>query len=77
MIGTWLFSSELALACVPLHFERDVYIQLVLLIFRRHGLSGSLNNLEQFQVHKDGPCMILGPITLFRATCKNFLFLAV
>jgi hypothetical protein len=23
------------------------------------------------------PCMILGPITLFQETCRNFLFLAV
>jgi hypothetical protein len=29
-------------------FERDVYIQQVLLLFRRHGLSGSLDSLEQF-----------------------------
>jgi hypothetical protein len=29
-------------------FERDVYIQQVFLLFRRHGLSGSLVSLEQF-----------------------------
>jgi hypothetical protein len=33
---------------VSMHFERDVYILKVLLFFRRHGLSGSLDNLEQF-----------------------------
>jgi hypothetical protein len=47
MIGTWLFSSELELSWFPGIFERDVYIQ-VFLFFRRHGLSGSLDNLEQF-----------------------------
>jgi hypothetical protein len=31
---------------VSMHFERDVYIQYVLLFFRRHALSGSLDNLE-------------------------------
>jgi hypothetical protein len=29
-------------------FERDVYIQQVLLLFKRHGLSESLDSLEQF-----------------------------
>jgi hypothetical protein len=48
MIGTWLFGSELELAWFPMHFERDVYIQQVLLLFRSHGLSGSLDSLEQF-----------------------------
>jgi hypothetical protein len=48
MIGTWLFGSELELTWFPCIFERDVYIQQVLLFFRRHGLSGSLDNLEQF-----------------------------
>ena len=48
MIGTWLFSSELELSWFAGIFERDVYIQQVVLIFRRHGLSGSLDNLEQF-----------------------------
>jgi hypothetical protein len=48
MIGTWLFGSELELSLVSMHFERDVYIQQVLLLFRRHGLSGSLDSLEQF-----------------------------
>jgi hypothetical protein len=33
---------------VSMHFERDVYIQQVLLFFRRHGLSGSLDSLECF-----------------------------
>jgi hypothetical protein len=47
MIGEWLFGSELELACVHLHFERDVYIQQVSLLFRSHGLSGSLDSLEQ------------------------------
>jgi len=48
MIGTWLFSLELELGCIPLHFDIDVYIQQVLLIFRSHGLSGSLDSLEHF-----------------------------
>jgi hypothetical protein len=48
MIGTWLFGSKLELAWFPMHFERDVYIQQVLLLFRSHGLSGSLDSLEQF-----------------------------
>jgi hypothetical protein len=26
--------------------ERDIYIQQMLLLFRRHGLSGSLDNLD-------------------------------
>jgi len=76
-MSTWLFSSKLELACVPLHFERDVYIQQVLLHFRNHGLSGSLDSLEQFWAYRDGPCIILGSIALLRETCKNFLFLAV
>jgi hypothetical protein len=46
MIGTWVFGSELELAWFPMHFERDVYIQKVLLLFRSHGLSGSLDSLE-------------------------------
>jgi hypothetical protein len=33
---------------VSMHFERDVYIQQVLLIFRRHSLNGSLDSLGQF-----------------------------
>jgi hypothetical protein len=48
MIGTWSFGSELELAWFWMHFERDIYIQHALLLFRRHGLSGSLNSLEQF-----------------------------
>jgi hypothetical protein len=28
--------------------ERDVYIQQVSLLFRRHGLSGFVDSLEQF-----------------------------
>jgi hypothetical protein len=47
MIGTWLLGSELELTWFPYIFDRDVYIQQVLLIFRRHGLRGSLDNLEQ------------------------------
>jgi hypothetical protein len=46
MIGTWLFGSKLELTWFPGIFERDVYIQQGLLFFRRHGLSGSLDNLE-------------------------------
>jgi hypothetical protein len=48
MIDTWLFGLELELTWFPGIFERDVYIQQVLLFFRRHGLSGSLDSLEQF-----------------------------
>jgi hypothetical protein len=48
MIGTWLFGSELELTWFPYIFERDVYIQQVLLFFRRRCLSGSLDSLEQF-----------------------------
>jgi hypothetical protein len=48
MIGTWSFGSELELAWFPMHFERDVYIQQALLLFKRHDLSGSLDSLEQF-----------------------------
>jgi hypothetical protein len=48
MFGTYLFGSELELTWFPYIFERDVYIQLVLLFFRRHGLSGSLDSLKQF-----------------------------
>ena len=33
---------------VSMHFEGDVYIQHALLHFMRHGLSGSLDSLEQF-----------------------------
>jgi hypothetical protein len=47
MIGTWLFGSQLELTWFPSIFERDVYIQQVLLFFRRRGFSGSLDNLEQ------------------------------
>jgi hypothetical protein len=49
MIGTWLFCSKLELAWFPMHLrEMSTYIQQVLLLFRRHGLSGSLDSLEQF-----------------------------
>jgi hypothetical protein len=48
MIGTWSFGSELELAWFPMHFERDVCIQQALLLFRRYGLSGSPDSLEQF-----------------------------
>jgi hypothetical protein len=48
MISAWLFCSKVELGWLPMHFERDVYIQQVLRLFRRHGLSGSLDNLEQF-----------------------------
>jgi hypothetical protein len=48
MISTWLFCLELELTWFPMHFERDVYIQQVLLLFRGHGLRGSLDSLEQF-----------------------------
>jgi hypothetical protein len=48
MIGTWLFGSELELTWFPCIFKRDVYIHQALLFFRRHGLSGSLDSLEQF-----------------------------
>jgi len=59
-----------------MHFwERDVYIH-VLLFFRRHGLSGSLDNLGQFREYIMSPCRILGPMTLFQATCKKLLYLA-
>jgi hypothetical protein len=40
----WLPSERL----VSFAFERDVYIQQVSLLFRRHGLSKSLDSLEQF-----------------------------
>jgi hypothetical protein len=49
----------------------------VSLLFRRYGLRGSLDRLEWFWAYKEGPCMILGPIALFWATCKNYLFLAI
>jgi hypothetical protein len=48
MIDTWLFGSELELALFPMHFERDVSVQQALLLFGRHGLSGSFDSLEQF-----------------------------
>jgi hypothetical protein len=35
MIGTWLFYLEVELAWFPMHFERDVYTQQMLLVFRR------------------------------------------
>jgi hypothetical protein len=60
-----------------MHFERDVYIHQMLLLFRRQGLTGSLDSLEYFEAYKDGPCMMLGLIALFWTTCKNFLFLVV
>jgi hypothetical protein len=44
MIGTWLFGSELELTWFP-YILREMQ---VLLIFRRHGLSGSLDSLRQF-----------------------------
>jgi hypothetical protein len=37
----------------------------VLLKFRRHGLSGSLDSLGQFRAYSMSPCRILGPMTLF------------
>jgi hypothetical protein len=46
MIGTRLFCSEVELAWFPMQFERDVYIQQELILFRRHNLSGSLDSLE-------------------------------
>jgi hypothetical protein len=33
---------------VSMYFERDIYTKQVLLFFRRHGLSGSLDSLGQF-----------------------------
>jgi hypothetical protein len=33
---------------VAMHFERDIYTQQVLLFFRRHSLSGSLDSVGQF-----------------------------
>jgi hypothetical protein len=44
-----------------MHFERDVYIQQVLLFFRRHGLSGYLDSLEQLWAYRVSPHMILRP----------------
>jgi hypothetical protein len=41
-----LFRSRVSL--VSHAFERDVYIQHVSLLFRRHSLSGSFDSLEQF-----------------------------
>ena len=41
-----LFRDRVSL--VPMHLERDVYIQQVLLLFMRRGLSGSLDSLGQF-----------------------------
>jgi hypothetical protein len=47
MINTWLLGSE-SIYLVSMHFERDGYIQQVLLIFRSYGLSGSPDSLGQF-----------------------------
>jgi hypothetical protein len=50
MIDTWSFGLELELTWFPyiLREMSRLYIQHVLLFFRRHCLSGSLNSLEQF-----------------------------
>jgi hypothetical protein len=45
--STYLLTTRFS-TLLPMHFERDVYIQQVLLLFRRHDLSGSLDSLEQF-----------------------------
>jgi hypothetical protein len=37
----------------------------VLLLFRRHGLSGSPDSLGQFRAYSMSPCRILGPMTFF------------
>jgi hypothetical protein len=52
MISTWLLSSESQSTWFPCIFERerDVYIQ-VLLLFRRHGLSGFPDSLGQFRAY--------------------------
>jgi hypothetical protein len=50
IIGTWSFGLELELAWFPMHFiEMPTYmIEQALLLFRRHGLSGSLDSLDEF-----------------------------
>jgi hypothetical protein len=48
----------------------------VLLLFRRHGLSGPPNSLAQFRAYNMSPCSILSLMTFFRATFRNLLFLA-
>ena len=45
-------------------FVRERCIQ-VLLFFRRHGLSGSLDSLGQLRAYSMSPCRILGPIVKF------------
>jgi hypothetical protein len=48
MIGTQLLSFKVRAILVSHAFERDVYIQQMSLLFRRHGLNGSLDSLEKF-----------------------------
>jgi hypothetical protein len=46
MIGTWLLCFRVRTSLVSHAFERDVHIQQVSLLFRRHGLSGSFYIFE-------------------------------
>jgi hypothetical protein len=65
IISIGLLSSRVTIYLVSMHFlEKDVYIQ-VLLLFRRHDLSGSPDSLGQFRAYSISPCKILGPMTLF------------
>jgi hypothetical protein len=48
MISTGLFCSELELAWFHMHLKEMSTYNRCCYFFRRHGLSASLDNLEQF-----------------------------